>query len=847
MKLIRIYISILLTICLVLPILLWGQDRSNLEQSFQEANSLLKEGEEKQAVIIFQQILEEIKGEQNPYIKNQAQLNLARIYRGQNNFSLALKYYLEADLDLQKDTLNPAYIQTHTEMGSYYHELGLDRNAIEYIGKAYTLAQKNPSNFDLNAYRKQLGFLYLQVNQFDSAQFYLQEAFAVSAQGKDTLQMIVLQEQLGNIFLQKGDYKSALGEYLAISKLSNKANLPDRNASALNNVGYTLFRMEEFNAALDNFNEAYELDKKAQASNLILAKDLSNIGIANQALEKPSEAIDQLLNSSSLYQKEKEWEELVKNYHILAKIYLYQKDYYNAGIYLDKAFDLVGKYPELASVTADINETASTVAQERNDFKLALNYYQKHLRIKDSLRIAERLMENNRQRDIQNLLRREEEFRQLIAGQKVRELRYAQLELEKEKDEQRINLMEQDAKLQASLQREQELENERALQLLQGERDRLFAERQASEIQNLQQQQKLKDLELSEKKREESERILTIEKLEREQALNDSELARLESRRTFVQAIGILMALLLLAMLAAIYVNRRANKRLKEKNDAIEENRAELSNTLGQLKSAQSQLVQSEKMASLGQLTAGIAHEINNPVNFISGGISALNRNLADIREVLDKYEEITPENADQVLSEIKALKEDIEFEDIMEEVDELSTSISQGAIQTASIVKGLRTFSRLDEGDLKYANLHDNLDSTLIMLKNQIKKKVEIVKNYGKIPAVQCYPGKLNQVFMNLLSNAIQAIEGQGKITLTTSQEGERVNIQIVDTGKGMSQEVQNRIFEPFYTTKEIGKGTGLGLAISLGIIQDHNATIQVDSEEGRGTAFTISLPINQ
>jgi signal transduction histidine kinase len=253
-------------------------------------------------------------------------------------------------------------------------------------------------------------------------------------------------------------------------------------------------------------------------------------------------------------------------------------------------------------------------------------------------------------------------------------------------------------------------------------------------------------------------------------------------------------------------------------------------------------------MASLGQLTAGIAHEINNPVNFIMGGIVSLQTNLNEMQEVLDKYSEVNYENLDAKLEEIKSLKEELEFEEVISEIDMLCDSINNGAIQTAEIVKGLRTFSRLDEDSLKTINVHENIDSTLVLLHNKYKGRISIVKKYGNIPNIECFPGKLNQVYMNIINNAIQAIDGEGEIRIeTTIANGSTDNImvKISDTGTGMSEEVVKKIFDPFFTTKDIGEGTGLGLSISHGIIENHNGKINVYSKPGNGTTFEIVLPV--
>lgn len=265
-----------------------------------------------------------------------------------------------------------------------------------------------------------------------------------------------------------------------------------------------------------------------------------------------------------------------------------------------------------------------------------------------------------------------------------------------------------------------------------------------------------------------------------------------------------------------------------------------------QLKSAQTKLVESEKMASLGVLTAGVAHEINNPVNFISGGITSLEDNFAELKELIEKFNAIDFETATKKdWADLMNLKEEISVEELIEEMEQLFKSIKNGVSRTSEIVAGLRNFTRLNESNKKIADLEEGIDSTLVILNNHLKNRIEIVKNYSKIDSIVCFPGQLNQVFMNIIYNAADAIEGNGKITITTTQKNDNVIITIEDTGTGMTEQVRSKIFEPFFTTKGVGKGTGLGLSIVYGIIEKHNGEIQVESEPGKGSKFTISLPI--
>lgn len=303
----------------------------------------------------------------------------------------------------------------------------------------------------------------------------------------------------------------------------------------------------------------------------------------------------------------------------------------------------------------------------------------------------------------------------------------------------------------------------------------------------------------------------------------------------------------------------KENERLiKEQNVYLEEmvtsRTRELELTLKNLKDTQTQLVNQEKMASLGQLTAGIAHEINNPINFVSSNISPLKRDIKDILELMELYREKGKlEFSDKSKSEVSDFEDDLELDYLLDEVNQLLSGMEDGAKRTVEIVRGLKLFSRIDEQDVKEVDIHDGLDSTLILLNSSMGGRVNVKKEYANLPMVECLAGKINQVFMNIISNAAHAmmdhpVEGKTpELFLKTSQDGDNILIQISDNGPGMPPHVRDKIFEPFFTTKPVGKGTGLGLSIVYTIIENHKGTIRVESEADVGTSFVISLPINQ
>jgi signal transduction histidine kinase len=285
-------------------------------------------------------------------------------------------------------------------------------------------------------------------------------------------------------------------------------------------------------------------------------------------------------------------------------------------------------------------------------------------------------------------------------------------------------------------------------------------------------------------------------------------------------------------------------------NESAKEQKRELELTLENLRQAQSQLIQSEKMASVGVLTAGIAHELNNPINFMSGNVFPLKEDLNEIFSLLEKYDQIIQKNKlKEHFTALEELKDEIDFSYLIKEIHSLMNGIEEGAHRSIEIIKGLRSFSRLDDEACQLYDIHEGIDSSLVLLQNQIRdKQISVRKDYGDFEGLECFPSKLNQVIMNILTNSIQAVEeGKGELFIQTISSAIGIKIIIKDNGKGMPPEVKKRMFEPFYTTKDVGQGTGLGLSISYGIIERHNGNIDVITEAGKGTEFIISLPKTQ
>lgn len=281
------------------------------------------------------------------------------------------------------------------------------------------------------------------------------------------------------------------------------------------------------------------------------------------------------------------------------------------------------------------------------------------------------------------------------------------------------------------------------------------------------------------------------------------------------------------------------------KQQIVSEELQEANKTLEQ---TQALLIQSEKMSSLGQLTAGIAHEINNPVNFVANGVNTLKDNFKQLNVFIDNYKRICElESIEEIKKYYKIQREDDHhFTDLQTSTNESLDDVEYGTSRITEIVNGLRVFARQDESEIKEADVNQVLENAVVILKPKYKKKAKVLKELDtNIAPIKCLPGQLNQALVNLIGNACDAIDFKGTINVKTIDfDQDHVQITVQDNGKGMSEETVKKIFDPFFTTKEVGKGTGLGLAITYGIIEKHNGTIAVESEEGRGTKFTITLP---
>jgi signal transduction histidine kinase len=294
----------------------------------------------------------------------------------------------------------------------------------------------------------------------------------------------------------------------------------------------------------------------------------------------------------------------------------------------------------------------------------------------------------------------------------------------------------------------------------------------------------------------------------------------------------------------------KANNELCQRQEKLKSSNTHLVEALRRLEETQEQLIQKEKLAAMGQLVAGVAHELNNTVNFISGALPSLHRSLDEMKEVFVGYEEVEKARGssriDGKFEEVRAIKEKFSYdEDVFLIIDQLMENIEEGTTRATRIVRDLKIFSREDVEKVIPLDVHTVIDSTINYVDKQLLKNITIRRDYGSLPLVHCLPGRMSQVFLNIMNNGIQAMDGTGQLTIKTEHKNEHVHIIFSDTGCGIHAHDMPKIFDPFFTNKDVGKGTGLGLGISYSIIRQHGGYIKVRSDIGNGSVFEIILPV--
>lgn len=816
------------------------------------AEDYLEGGRLDLALDLAQRGLESSQVEENPRIEIRCLLVKGAVLQEHNNIPEALRAYLQALGIWQNIEVGPALFELKYRIAQLYEDWGVPEKAFDYYQEAYDNGRQwGNDDLSMQALEGMARQQYI-LGDFEMALEML-ELLRVHFQSEsDTLALLAILQQTIRVERDAGYFEKALETNRQVLAL-HEARLDTAGIIiALNNIGFLHRQLDNIEAAFDHFRRSLVLERNFYPEHKGSAVTMTNLGVISHNLGEPQRALTYLQEAQSILLQGPEMnpESLAGLYNLMALVYLSVNEVNNAYKYNQHAIELAvgGRLPE---VQLESYRIRSQIYEQVNDYRQSLVYHQKYARLKDSLDQLALLQKDTALQKQFSAEQTEKAMSLLIVDREIKALEYRQALLKTEK-------LTREKALQESIIKQQELEKEQAEQALLLANEKLRARAKDEAIIQLEKEQAEQQLELARQRLEAERKItrlqqdqdqqeLALQKIELEEQqkqqiieLQNRDLKEERIYRNFALTLAILALIILSLTIRNNRLRRRANQKLAAQKKELEQ-------LLEDLKKTQMQLVQSEKMASLGQLTAGIAHEINNPINFVMTNAHALKLDLGDINQLLKQVHQLQEKGTPEQVEAIRQTIKELDTESLTTEIQELIDSIERGADRTKNIVLGLRTFSRSTGDQFLKANLHEGLDSTLTILNSKLKGRIQVNRQYGKIPQVCCQFDKINQVFMNILSNAVQAIEGTGEIIITTRREEDRVVISIRDTGKGMDADTQNRIFEPFFTTKGLGEGLGLGLSISYGIIEQHDGLLKVNSELGKGTEFVINLPVDR
>ena len=775
---------------------------------------------------------------------------VGKAYSSMDNIPEALKYF-QLSLKLREGLNNePAIQQVNLELAHLYERWELHEKAANHFIRAFRIAEKTAGPATISMLGEHIATNHYKAAKLEAALQNYKDLNKFYIENNQRGPQVTALRNVVKIEKELGDLEAALFHNEQVLRLNEQLADTAEIIIAHNNIGVLRRQTNQLPEALSHFVQAAELEAlyNQGGQNPIT---LTNIGILYQNLGDYQNSLRYLFDAERSLKRQPEWDlPMLANVHnLISIIYLTLNDFNNAYQYNQNAIVFARNLPD-KNMEQLCYKTRSNIYEQVDDYKQALHYYRLHTQILDSLQNEEVIERERKLRRQFSAEKTEKEMGIIIVDKEVEQLKLNQELLENERLRQE-QALQQSALEQERLEKEQteqalrltqqELANQQTRQDLLLTQQRLETEQQDRRIAELEKEQTGNILRLTKQRLESEQREKENARLELDLQQKDFELKTQRENLLRNTIMGVLFTTL--AVLALLFRTARIRRRANQK---LEEQKKEIEVALANLKQAQGQLVQSEKMASLGELTAGIAHEINNPINFVMTNAHALKLDLQDISKLLEEVHKLqqdgSPAQVQAILEKINML----DTEMLKTETSQLIESIERGAERTRNIVTGLRVFSRKSINDaFTPADLHQGIESTLTILNSKFKSRINIEKDYGRLPLVACQFDKINQVFMNVINNAVQAIEGDGTIFIKTREENGQAMVSIRDTGCGMSEEVRQRIFEPFFTTKEVGKGTGLGLSISYGIIEQHHGKITVSSQEGKGTEFVLYLPI--
>jgi signal transduction histidine kinase len=800
-------------------------------------------------------------------------INLARESRSQNRFESGLKAYLKALSTLQEQKQDGMVLELQVEIGDFYRENKNYSQAIYFYLEALKSLAKTSNLEKIQDLHQKLAHSYMDFKKFSEATNYLKKTLEYHNRKQNLTAIVQNLKMLVDAQTELGNFENVKQYNERILRVLRRIGDSCAVANALNNYAFSLNQLKDYTSALEQFRNSYQLMSLCNFDTLSRVKVLINMGINYQNLGDPY-ALKVFKQAKNLASAAKLVNQTLEIDLILASVELQEGNLGTAEHLCRKvlaAAILTNSKPQIKQAYLLLSE----VQQATGDFKSALESYKRYLQTQDTTKEIQTQAIEESQYTQKEL--KDREIQLLLETEKRIEVELLNKNLLLNYQEQQINnLKNQELLAQAAIQ-QRDLQQAKLRNELQLESDKYLAAKRERELQELKKEELLRKAELESERKNRALRALEFEKLQASKQAAEKE-AEAQQLWAIIGIIAFLVTLTFFVILLVFYFrdkrknyqiaqtvamlrdknleieakNRettlinskmsRKNLELELKKDEIEKQKTRIEEAYEVLKKTQTQLVQAAKMASLGQLTAGIAHEINNPINFVSANINPLKKDLKDLKDLL-----LEVKKAQKSSVELQKLYFQYDIDYLLEEIEQLTVGIEEGALRTKEIVLGLRNFSRLDEDNFKQADLNEGINSTLSLLKSVTRNRVEIHKDLAELPPVECLPGKLNQVFMNLITNAIQSIKERGDVYVSTRLQNETVEIKVRDTGIGMDAQTVDRIFEPFFTTKDVGQGTGLGLSISYGIIERHNGSIKVESQPGKGSEFTIRIPIRQ
>ncbi len=822
---------------MVIPLLGITQDTS-LKDLFESAKRSFESNRIEEALSTSVQGLRQAEIEGNLSYGTLFKYLIGNIHMVNGDFDQSIDFFVQLAMEAEGRNDNTGMANAFFSLGNNYTTMGATNNAVNSLTKSYTYYEKAQDKVGQANVARLIGDVNFEAGHYrQSAEAYDLLVGLTDLRGRNSTLLTLGYKGLLNSHDKLNNLKDGIEVALRFEELWN---------GNPNEQSFAWDLLCRFYRRSNNLDESIEYGRRTLMVDDQNTRFLQNLGESFLDGGNYGEASDLFEKSLAIAQNEDDALQASRAYYLLSKTSFRQGSAEAALTQLGLAEQLSqsGEYSEVLvliyQLYAEIYRSGSNRDQVAN--------YERQLADVNSKIASDRKTELDKIARIDNRASDIEQRARLEYAEIIKQRLLTTTEAQKEALEQ------QNRQLQDQQREVEELEGETLNQSLLIMQQQLEAKQKESEILSL--QQETKDLELTAMERQrqlekaEQERIF----LEQQSIIQSQRIEAAEERRKLYITIIVISAISLILVIFFLIRLVKSNKLIRKQNLDLEKSEKDLKAAFKleqsirkKLQQTQAQLVHAEKMSGLGQLTAGIAHEINNPINFIKGGMQTLNVELNDIYAIVEGYTRLVnldKENAkDELEKHYQTSSENLK--EIKEVIGLLMKDVEFGADRVAEIVEGLKTFSRHDQADFKSSNLHENLDSALLILKNKCRDRAEIIKEYDpKVVEIDCYPGQLNQVFVNVIGNAVDALDNEGQITVKTKEDGDEVEIVIKDTGRGIPQDQLSRIFEPFYTTKDVGEGTGLGLSISYSIIKRHNGKINVKSKVGSGTEFIIRIP---